>query len=306
VDLDADGYRDILSGSYSRMGQEMAGLFQVLWGQPDGKFKKAEVLNGTDGKPLIIPVKGAPGDGDDWIKSICTRPFAVDWDDDGNLDLVVGNFYGTFYLFKGEGNGKFAPVPQELKAGDQPLKIEGHHSDPFVVDWDGDGDLDILSGSSDGGVQWSENRAGPGKPPQLSPFKTLIKHGPQVKYGQVLREADIKGPLSSTRIWVDDFNSDGKLDIFVGDLVNLISPAGKLSEKDFQEKFAAWMKSYSEASTKLNSEENKEDKKGDPKESKEREKARTEAIERMQKLYNQRSEFMKEDSTGFVWLYLQK
>ncbi|MFO0845788.1 MAG: hypothetical protein U0797_25965 [Gemmataceae bacterium] len=23
------------------------------------------------------------------------------------------------------------------------------HSDPFVIDWDGDGDLDLLSGSSD-------------------------------------------------------------------------------------------------------------------------------------------------------------
>jgi hypothetical protein len=24
--------------------------------------------------------------------------------------------------------------------GDKPLKIEGHHSDPFVVDWDGHGE----------------------------------------------------------------------------------------------------------------------------------------------------------------------
>src|SRR5262245_6265111 len=270
----------------------MAGLFQVLWGQPGGTFKKAEALNGTDGQPLIIPVKGKAGEGEDWIKNICTRPFAVDWDGDGNLDLVVGNFFGTFYLFKGEGKGKFAPVPEEMKAGDQPLKIEGHHSDPFVVDWDGDGDLDILSGSSDGGVQWSENRAGSGKPPQLAPFKTLIKHGRPMEYWQILREADIKGPLSCTRVWVDDFNSDGKLDVFVGDLVNLISPAGKLSEKEFKEKFDAWMKALSEVAEQKNT--NQDDK------------ARIEASERVQKLYNQRGEFMKDDQTGFVWVYLQK
>ena len=135
----------------------MAGLFQVLWGQPDGAFKKAVTLTGGDGKPLIIPVEGG-----DWLENICTRPFAVDWNGDRQLDLVVGNFAGTFYLFKGQGRGKFPPKPEQIKSGDKPLKIEGHHSDPFVVDWDGDGDLDLLSGSSEGGVQWAENRAGPG------------------------------------------------------------------------------------------------------------------------------------------------
>jgi hypothetical protein len=44
VDLDRDGRRDILSGSYSRMTDDMAGLFQVLHGKPDGTFGKAEVL----------------------------------------------------------------------------------------------------------------------------------------------------------------------------------------------------------------------------------------------------------------------
>ena len=73
MDIDGDGQRDILSGSYSRMEQSMAGLFQLLRGRPDGTFKKAEVLTGTDGKPLIIPA-----DEKNQIENICTRPFAVD------------------------------------------------------------------------------------------------------------------------------------------------------------------------------------------------------------------------------------
>ena len=50
------GRRDILSGSYSRVERPMAGLFQVLYGEPDGTFRKAEVLRGTDGEPLVIPL----------------------------------------------------------------------------------------------------------------------------------------------------------------------------------------------------------------------------------------------------------
>src|SRR2546430_428897 len=80
---------------------------------------------------------------DDVIESICTRPFAVDWNGDGKLDLVVGTFSGSLYLFLGEGGGKFKPKPQRIMAGGSPLNVE-HHGDPFIVDWDGDGDLDLL------------------------------------------------------------------------------------------------------------------------------------------------------------------
>jgi len=292
VDLDGDGQRDILSGSYSRMEQAMAGLFQVLRGKEDGTFKKAEALNGTDGEPLIIPVKSKPGEGEDWIKNICTRPFAVDWDGDGHLDLVVGNFFGTFYLFKGQGKGEFQPVPEEIKAGDQPLKIAGAHSDPFVIDWDGDGDLDVLSGSSEGGVQWAENGAGPGKPPRLGAFRSLIEKGPQVAYGQILREEDLKGPVGNTRVWADDVNGDGKLDLLVGDSATLISPADNVTEEEFKQKFADWTKSQQEAVARLNSDAD--------------EKKQAEAQKRYQELYQRRTEFMKEDRTGFVWLYLRK
>ena len=173
MDLNGDGSLDILSGSYSRMDKDMAGLFQVLYGKPDGTYRKAEILKGTDGEPLIIPIKGE----DQWIEKICTRPFAVDWDGDGKLDLVVGNFAGTFYWFKGEGKGKFRPKAEIIRNGKEPLRIQGHHSDPFVIDWDGDGVLDLLSGSSEGGVQWAKNRAGKGESPDLGPFEWLIKPG---------------------------------------------------------------------------------------------------------------------------------
>ena len=289
MDIDGDGHLDILSGSYSRMEQDMAGLFQVLYGNGDGTFRKAEVLKGTDGKPLIIPAQGDA----QLTEKICTRPFAVDWDGDGHLDLVVGNFAGTFYWFKGEGKGRFRPTPEIIKSGGEPLRIKGNHSDPFVIDWDGDGDLDLLSGSSDGGVQWAENIAGKGKPPVLRPFQVLIKPGRPIEYGQPLNEEELTGPTTSTRIWVADVNGDGKLDLLVGDSVTLISPAKGVSAEEFKKKFAAWQKAVEAVSKELSSEKADQAK-------------RTKANEEFNKLYKQRTEFMKEERTGFVWLYLQK
>src|SRR5438105_13749237 len=231
------------------MDQDMAGLFQVLYGKPDGTFRKAEVLKGTDGQPLIIPADREK----QLTEKICTRPFAVDWDGDGQLDLVVGNFTGTFYWFKGEGKGKFRPKPEAIMQGAEPLKAEGHHSDPFVIDWDGDGALDLISGSSNGGVQWARNRAGKGKPPDLGPFEWLIKPAPPIAYGQLLSEEELTGPTSATRVWVADVNGDGKLDLLVGDMVTLMSPKKGVSSAEFKKRFEAWQKAVQTASAEMSS-----------------------------------------------------
>ena len=288
MDLNGDGHLDMLSGSYSRMEQDMAGLFQVMYGKGDGTFRKAEVLNGTDGKPLIIPTKDAK----QLTDKICTRPFAVDWDGDGHLDLVVGNFEGTFYWFKGQGKGKFLPKAEKIMAGKSPLRIEGDHSDPFVIDLNGDRALDLVSGSSEGGVYWAENKAGKGKTPEFRSFRTLIKPNPPVKKVPILREKDLTGPTTMTRVWVADVNGDGKLDVLVGDMVTLVSPVDGLSDAEFAKKHAEWEKSVIEA---LEAREAAKD-----------EKSQEKTTEEYRKMYSRRFEFMREERTGFVWVYLQK
>jgi hypothetical protein len=102
-----------------------------------------------------------------------------------------------------------------------------------------------------------------------------------------------QGPTRSTRIWVDDVNADGKLDLLVGDSVTLVSPVKGLSAEEFRKKFADWEEALKVASSALRSAT------GDATE-------RTKASEEFSKVYSRREEFMHEEMTGFVWLYLQK
>jgi hypothetical protein len=158
------------------------------------------------------------------------------------------------------------------------------------VDWDGDGDLDLLSGSDRNGVQWAENVAGKGKLPELKPFKLLIPANTSIKRGQLLSESELTSAASAMRIWVDDVNGDGKLDILVGDNVTLVSTANGVSKAEFAKRFAKWDKAVQEASKDLNN--------GDGNNQK--------ARDRYRKLYEERTAFMNEDRTGYVWLFLRK
>jgi hypothetical protein len=291
VDLNKDGKADILSGSYSRRGGGgMAGLFQVLWGGVDGGFSKPEPLKGTDGKELIIPAD----DKTEVTKKICTRPVATDWDRDGDLDLLVGNFKGTFYLFRGEGDGKFSPQAEPVMAGGEELQIKGVHSDPFPVDWDGDGDLDLLSGSSNGGVQWAENTAGNGQEPELKQFTELIKPAEERDAGMLDKGQWPATPSGSTRVWVADVNGDGKLDVLLGDSASVQRAGPGLTPEEAEKKFKAWQAEHERLATKLRTarDENGNTDRG--------------LMTQYQNHYQKRGEFMTAERTGFVWLYLRK
>jgi hypothetical protein len=280
-------------GNRNGSARSIAGILspnlRVLGLMPHPEDLVDPLMGGTDGKPLIIP-----GEGDELPSGkICTRPFAVDWDGDGHLDLVVGNMSGTFHWFKGEGKGKFRPIPEIIKTDGVPLKVDGHHSDPFVIDWDGDGALDLISGTSNGGVQWAKNRAGKGKPPDLGPFEWLIKPGRAIEHGGLLSEEDLTGPTTMTRIWVADVNGDGKLDVLV--FKAFCQSANFFLNSSALTPFAGAMRvTESPTARKELSSETADQAK------------RNKANEEFNRIYSQRSEFMIEENTGFVWLYLQK
>jgi hypothetical protein len=289
VDVNGDGAIDILSGSYSRHEQDMAGLFQVLRGSKDGTFARAEALTGSDGEPLIITAEDV-GNRRTMTDRICTRPFAVDFDGDGKLDIVSGNFAGTFALFRGEGQGKFSPKSTWLTANDEPLRASAH-SDPFVIDWDGDGDLDLLTGSAEGGAYLFEN-VGTRKEPKFGKQRTLLEpagHGGKgVKFG----DAHVTAPQSSTRLWADDLNGDGKLDLLIGDMVSLMFVADGLDEASARKGLGEWEQRQRELL-----ESNKPDSSKEEQESFRKAHAQ---------LREERAKIVRDDRTGFVWVMYRK
>jgi hypothetical protein len=286
VDLNQDGFVDILSGSYSRQDRNMAGLFQVLWGKKGGAFEAPKVLNGTDGKPLIIT--SANGD-EGVLDRICTRPFAADLNGDGHLDIVCGNFWGGFVLFLGEGKGRFAPKSTRLQSASGFLCVSGH-GDPCVVDWDGDGDLDIVSGSAKGGALLFENTGTP-KAPSFADAVTLVRQ-PTDPPGTRIGDAHIKGPGSDTRVWVADVNGDGKLDLLMGDSVTLYFAVEGKDPASVKESLDAWDKKREKTFSELGGSGTPEGRK---------------AFSAANKaLMDERDQFVRQDRTGFVWVLYRK
>ena len=149
MDWDNDGKLDILSGCYWT-DDEDGGFIQILRGKSGLDFEASENLLAANGKPLLNrPLSGETSGGMDKSQTatICTHQHAVDYDGDGDLDLVVGCFGSEFFLYLNEGSSEKKQLAQPEPL---PVKSSSYHAAPHLADWDGDGDLDLLSGTAEG------------------------------------------------------------------------------------------------------------------------------------------------------------
>lgn len=131
-DLDGDGDLDLITGSDSGT----LSTFQNGSNGAAGAF--AEM--GSDNPFSVVAASGGR-----------TSPALADLDGDGDLDLVVGDYYGGLRYWRNDTAGG-APGATELTGGDNPFDgIDvGYGSAPAIGDLDGDGDLDLVVGDAFG------------------------------------------------------------------------------------------------------------------------------------------------------------
>ncbi|MBL8891479.1 MAG: VCBS repeat-containing protein [Planctomycetaceae bacterium] len=305
MDWDNDGRLDILSGCYWTDGAP-AGQIQILSGQGGMRFAAATSLLNADGKPLENSVLPGGNDDPNITNNICTQQHAVDYDGDGDLDLVVGSFGPHFFLYQNEGDAKqpkLSTSPTPL-----PIKLPDYHSAPHLVDLDGDGLLEFISGSSNGKVYISRNE-GTRAEPRWSDFQVLLDIASEHEIFSTDEKVEPK-PGNATRVWTTDWNGDGVLDLVVGDSITISSSAGVLSKEEFDAKKKEWddaMQKISEVMTKDNLSQRYYEAIQSGKEvDKELEAAYMKVSQEINDLYESRSEWINERRTGHVWVYLQK
>ncbi len=186
MDWNDDGLKDLLVGEYS------------------GKVRYFRNI-GSPGNPQLTFAGYVQAGGVDIDIGQYSQPWVDDWNEDGLIDLLVGESDGVVNLFINVGTNQ-NPVfnaGQYVTLATGAQVDFGSRSGPIVVDLNGDGVKDLISGEYSGKIYYCQNN-GTNANPQLAAPVALAT-------GTI----DIDGG-STTRIAVVDWDDDGITDIVSG------------------------------------------------------------------------------------------
>jgi len=135
-------------------------------------------------------------------------PCVVDWNNDGKKDLVVGALDGKIHLFINEGSDTAPdfPVRTFAQAGGSDLIVSAGRSSPDVLDLNGDGKKDILTGNTNGELLfYSNSDICTDSAPCFDPNEAVEADG-----------VPIYKASSRSRPFVCDWTGDGYFDVLIG------------------------------------------------------------------------------------------
>ena len=199
------------------------GDFDIICGEFIDKFTYFE-NNGTRTSPKYAGGRYLEFEGDPIKMDLCMFvPVAIDWDRDGDIDLVVGQEDGRVALLENTGSvvggiPEFR-LPVFFRQKAKYVKV-GALVTPFSVDWDADGDEDLICGNTAGRILFIENLGGGEYPKWASP-KILFANGKEIRI-MAGKNGSIQGPCEEkwgyTTLTVADWDGDGLNDIIVNSI----------------------------------------------------------------------------------------
>ncbi|NOR33097.1 MAG: VCBS repeat-containing protein, partial [Bacteroidales bacterium] len=204
-DFDGDGDLDLICGEF---------LDRLTWFENTGSRSEPVFAEGrfleNDGQIIRMDLE-------------MIIPAAVDWDGDSDIDLVVGDEDGRVAFIENSGEVRdHMPVflhPEYFKQEADLVKY-GALTTPFSVDWDSDGDEDLICGNTAGYIGFIENLDGADPPSWAFPVHLEVSGKPiRIMAGE---NGSIQGPAEKkwgyTTLSVADWDHDGLLDIVVNSI----------------------------------------------------------------------------------------
>lgn len=186
-DIDNDGLDDLLVGN----GPGNVHYYRNLG---DGYFEDMGLLTNETPVTNIGNIIG----------TYC-NPFITDWDEDGDTDIFCGTtLSGHIYYLTNNGDDVFTGRGR-LTEGLINFLDPGSKSGPFFLDWNGDGDRDLIVGNYWGDVKYYENNGGVGN--------ISFTYSNYLQWTDGINAYNIAGQGNDVVPWMVDWDGDTREDL---------------------------------------------------------------------------------------------